>query len=162
MTFDSNRIYNNTGTGIDHEISWSATISNNVLYGNATAASGKTCWYGAQILLNNSQNVQIFGNVVTAAGTDGICEVNTARSEVAPFPTHLANVSVHDNTITTGGTSWSGVVGDACSTCTFANNRYLVDSLSALHWQWTTSTYTYGWSGWQSLGEDLNGTRALA
>ena len=61
VLYEANRIENNTGAGIDHEISWDAIIRNNTLRNNNTAELGvpKSCWHGSQIGVNNLQNVTI-------------------------------------------------------------------------------------------------------
>jgi parallel beta-helix repeat protein len=54
--YEGNRIENNGGAGIDHEISWDAIIRNNNLKNNMTLENGqgKSCWWGSAVALNNS------------------------------------------------------------------------------------------------------------
>ena len=76
--YDGNKVYDNAGQGIMHEISYAATIANNTVYGNGL---GFDTWlWGAQILVSNSPNVEIYGNDVTvpANGGDGIAVVQSS------------------------------------------------------------------------------------
>jgi parallel beta-helix repeat protein len=101
VIYEDNVIENNAGAGIDHEISWNAVIRNNTIRNNNTAEQGqrKSCWYGAQIAINNSQTVTISGNLIEAAGSNAICLANTTRHESAWFPQFLADIVVKGNTI---------------------------------------------------------------
>ena len=80
VLYEDNLVEGNSGTGIFHEISWAATIRGNVVRGNATEAMGKSCWWGAQIHVNNSQGVRIVGNRVrSGAGANGASASSTSR-----------------------------------------------------------------------------------
>jgi parallel beta-helix repeat protein len=96
VTYEENLIENNGGAGIDHEISWDAVIRNNTLRNNNTFEQGlgKSCWYGSQIAVNNSQNVAIYGNIIEAIGSNAICMANATRSEGPVFPQFLGNINV--------------------------------------------------------------------
>ena len=67
--YEGNRVVNNYGPGIFHEISYDAVIRNNVVEGNGF---GYTGWIdGAGILVGDSPNVEVYGNTVRY-NNDGI------------------------------------------------------------------------------------------
>jgi parallel beta-helix repeat protein len=155
--YDGNRIENNGGAGIAHEISWDAVIRNNAFKNNDTFERGKdfSCWHGAQILLNNSQNVQISGNTVEGVGINPICLVNSTREEGAAFPQSLANVSVSSNVVRMSKAAYVGFVGDSePSGISFTGNTYYVDNLNAADW---TAMDTMTFKQWQAAGFDTTG-----
>jgi len=156
--YDGNRIENNGGAGIDHEISWAAVISNNTLRNNDTFEQNKglSCWNGAQILVNNSQNVQIYGNTIEGVGVNAICLVNSlTRNETKAFPQSLANVSVSKNTIRMRKVAYVGFVGDRRpSRISFTDNSYYVDDLNATDW---TAMDAMTFKQWQAAGFDMTG-----
>jgi parallel beta-helix repeat protein len=154
---EGNEVYNNTGIGIFHELSWTAVIRNNIVYNNDLSNKNvvRSCWYGAQIALNNSQNVDIYGNTVTAEYVNGICLANTTRSDTAPYPTALANVRVYNNTIKMRGSVRSGFVGDRTpSGVGYSGNTYYVNNLTGVFWQ---SMGDKTKIQWQSSGQDTAG-----
>ena len=155
--YEENVVENNAGAGINHEISWSAVIRNNTLRNNNTfeQGQGKSCWHGAQISLNNSQDVAIYGNTVEAVGSNAICVANTSRTERAEFPQFLANVNVNKNVIRMRGEVNVGVVGDDVpANVTFSGNTYYVDSASGNNWAYMESMQ---YSEWQAAGQDVDG-----
>ena len=155
--YEGNTIENNGGAGIDHEISWDAIIRNNNLKNNMTLENGqgKSCWWGSAVALNNSQNVEIYGNTIEAVGSNAICMVNSTRSAPAGFPQSLANISVHGNTIKMRGAVTTGMAGDTRPTnVVFSSNTYYVDNLA--RWQYQGGYLTR--SQWQAAGQDLTGT----
>lgn len=165
--YENNTIENNRGAGIFHEISWDATIRTNTLRNNATDYIGKSCWNGAQIHLNNSQNVQIYGNTIEdTRGGNGICLVDTTRSESATTPQYLGNISVHDNIIrlarNTSGLEYAGqvgLVGNANRGVSFNNNTYYVKNTSEAHWAFIQ--YAINLTTFKSKGQEATGTIQL-
>ena len=113
--YEGNIVSNNSGSGIFHEISWDAIIRNNTLTNNDSEAIGKSCWWGANILINTSSNVEVYGNTITASnGSNGICAVSSDRPDAtAPYPTVVANFYAHDNVVSMTGSATSGLVGYA-------------------------------------------------
>jgi len=157
VTYEGNTIENNTGAGIDHEISWDGVIRNNTLRNNDTAELGqnKSCWWGAQIAVNNSQNLTITGNYVEAVGSNAICVVNATRHEDPVFPQALANITVQSNIIKMRGGVTIGLAGDtAASNVVFSNNTYYVDNLGGIYWQYLSSMTK---AQWQAAGQDKAG-----
>ena len=106
--------------------------------------------------MNNSQNVEIYGNEIEAVGTNAICIVNSQRTEPAMFPQNLANVSVHDNIIKMRGMVSFGMVGNTQpANISFKNNTYYVDNLSAPNWAYFSDQINRG--QWQAGGQDVTG-----
>jgi parallel beta-helix repeat protein len=159
VLYENNLVQDNTGIGIFHEISWAGTIRNNVVRDNDSKAIGKSCWWAsAQIDVNNSQNVQVYGNTVSSSdGANGICGYGGARSETAPYPTSLANLDVHDNNIHLVGAGLTGEAGVNASNISFDTNMYYVDNLSTDHWIWR-DTGAKTWSQFQSVPQETHGT----
>jgi len=113
-------------------------IRGNTLKGNMgmLVNKGGSC-YDAQIIVNNSQGVEISDNTVESVGVNGICASDTVRSERAVFPQFLSNLNVHGNIVRAKGASVSGVVyARTPSGVTFDRNQYFVHDLSAQHWQY--------------------------
>ena len=68
--YENNVVVNNTGTGISHEISYDAIIRNNVVMNNSGDPRG---WlWGGQINIQNSSNVDVYGNKIDMTGANGI------------------------------------------------------------------------------------------
>jgi parallel beta-helix repeat protein len=157
---EGNTVENNTGPGIDHEISWDGTIRNNTVRNNGSEDIGQSCWHGyaSQIHVNTSQNVQIYGNTVSsAAGANGICLVDATRPQTAPFPTSLANISVHDNTIKLSGTAQAGLVGNNDNNVTFDHDAYFVSATGRSQWDWYDK-YPLTWAAFRARGQEPHGT----
>src|SRR5260370_16199514 len=75
VLYEDNIAEGNRGAGIFHEISFSAVIRNNIVRRNGTG--GKTWFWGNNILIAASQDVEIYGNTLIAeAGKCGIVLVD--------------------------------------------------------------------------------------
>jgi hypothetical protein len=132
-------------------------IRNNTLRNNDTAELGqnKSCWWGAQIAVNNSQNVTITGNYVEAVGSNAICVVNATRHEDPVFPQALGNITVQGNIVKMRGGVTIGFAGDtAASNVVFSNNTYYVDNLGGIYWQYLSYMTK---AQWQGAGQDKAG-----
>ena len=156
----------NTGPGILLEISHAHDIHDNVVRFNNAALKGKSCWWGAQIHIQNSDGVQIYRNVVVdKGGTNGICLVDSERDDKPPFGVTITGVSVHDNSITLSGTSQTGMVGGEYAPydrddVAFDRNTYRVPGRH-LWWVWWNGEKR--WSRWRGgLGQDRTGTLVLS
>jgi parallel beta-helix repeat protein len=162
-TFRRNTIENNTSHGIFYETSWDAVIRNNVVRNNAAEYAGKSCAWGAQIHVNDSQNVEIYGNKVASSdGSNGICAVDIDRTLSASTTSDkVANLYVHDNVVKMRLSSAVGLAGrstayKASANNRFVNNTYYVTNTSDKHWTWSTSPV--GWSRWRGYGNDKTGS----
>ena len=161
ITYSNNTVRNNAGIGIFHEISADAVIRNNTLSGNDSRMVGKSLWWGADIFLNTSKNVEIYGNTVTA-GVHGIGMAAYDRGSGLYGRYEVSNVRVHDNVITL---PLNGQVGLNSSATlynpytlgnTWVHNTYHVPNTSAALFQWSGGGKT--WSQWQALGNDTTGS----
>ena len=89
----------NANDGIKHEISYKAVIRDNVVSNNG---SGYDIWFwGSQILVQNSRDVQVFGNTVQIAATygNGISIVQQKRGDGEFGPRISINNNIHNNLI---------------------------------------------------------------
>ncbi len=162
VTYDSNTVTNNANEGIKHEISYAATISNNTVANNGSAFSP---WlWGSQILVQNSQNVNVFGNIVTVNANygNGISLIYQYRGTGTQGPWITTNNNVHDNTVYYSGQSGqSGMVSDSDQSTamawpnTFNNNTYYVPSTTYSYWNWNNA---YLWPQFQAAGFERQGT----
>ena len=158
-TYEDNKVESNTGPGILHEISYDAVIRHNTLRDNATAAAGKSIWWGADIVLNGSQNVQIYGNRLDSS-VNGISLIDTDRGSGRYGTYKVANTDVHDNVVVLGTGADTGLVGRSSAFQSTANNRfrantYYVPALIGRSWEWQGSLTK---EEWQRYGQDTAGT----
>ncbi|MBV8729368.1 MAG: right-handed parallel beta-helix repeat-containing protein [Acidobacteriia bacterium] len=159
VLYDSNRVQNNTGDGIHHELSYSATISNNIITGNYWP--GNPWYWGAQIMIQNSSNVIAYNNTLEVLADRGNGIVIVQQNRGGPWIS--ANNYIHDNTITydgaQGGTGSAGdyLVAQLISTNNnvFQSNHYKAPDTTAYHWTWDQPK---NWAGFQADGQDTQGT----
>lgn len=110
-TYEGNRIEYNSAGGINHEISYSASIHDNSFVGNG--GNGLTWLWGSAIQVQNSQNVEIFNNFIDASsGGNGIGLIQQDRGEGAFGDYVTVNNSVHDNTLILTSEGGVGAVAD--------------------------------------------------
>jgi parallel beta-helix repeat protein len=156
-TYESNRVTDNLVAGIEHEISYDAVIRNNVLENNTD-----TGW-GGQIYVFASPNVEIYGNQMT--GATGVSLAQSSRGTGKYGPYELKNVSVHDNSFTTGSTQGfaAGLVKDVSDDSYFSSrdilfrrNTYHLPSLTGRYYRWRNGSLTA--SEWRSAGQDADGS----
>jgi hypothetical protein len=158
-----NTFENNSSGGVFYETSWDGMIRNNALRNNAAQFAGKSCFWGAQILLNDSQNVAVDGNIAVASnGANGICAVDIDRTTSGS--SKVANLKVQDNVIKVKLSGTSGLVGrsasyDASANNEFTSNTYYVTDRSKKAWAW--STYPVAWRQWRGYGNDRTGRRLI-
>jgi hypothetical protein len=160
---ESNVVINNTGAGIQDEISYSAIIRYNTCSYN-TIANPIWLW-ASQILIQNSQNVQAYGNTVEvlSTGGDGIGIISQNRGSGAYGPYVAINNSVHNNTIVYwGGVSSSGEVADYNEAAlvqsgnnSFDYNAYHLIDPNWYHWNWGTGVT---FAQLQQAGQEVHGT----
>jgi parallel beta-helix repeat protein len=156
--YEGNRITDNYGPGIDHEISYDAVIRNNVVEGNGF---GATSWIdGAGILVADSPNVEVYGNTVRY-NNDGIAGKHTGRGSGNYGPYQLKNLWVHDNVIVMEA-GQTGVVTNTADPVFSAgwNNRFDYNTYTL-----GTADKYYAWdpwyittSQWTAAGQDPHTT----
>lgn len=160
--YDSNVVQNNAGEGIKHEISFAAIIENNTVSGNGNTAN---FLWGAQILVQNSSDVEVMNNRVTVGSFtgNGIGIINQNRgADPAGRSYNAQNNYFHDNDVTylgQDGSSGIAVDFDPDQIFTASNrfdyNHYHVAQLNETCWQWR------GWktfSGFQDGGQEQHGS----
>jgi hypothetical protein len=130
-TYEGNRIEYNSMGGINHEISYAASIHDNSFVGNG--GNGLTWLWGSAIQVQNSQDVEIFNNTIDASsGGNGIGLIQQDRGEGAYGDYVTVNNNVHDNTLILSSNSGVGAVADYNEEAmlsggnTFSNNDYHV------------------------------------
>jgi parallel beta-helix repeat protein len=155
-----NTVVNNYGPGIIHEISYNAAIYDNAVEGNGTGPN--SILWNAQILLANSQNVQVYGNrvVVSSGNGDGIGMINQERGTGSLGEWVAANNYIHNNTVTYQGTNGSSGLVDYLGGNTAVGNRmdsdsYTLPSGGTAHWVWFSRMT---WSQLQAAGEETHGS----
>jgi len=161
--FDRNTIVNNQRQGIQHEISYNAVISNNVVKDNGNTSTGGL--WNAQILIQQSSNVEVFGNTVEipARGGNGIVLMNGNRGSGILGPYITAKNRIHNNTITYLGASGYSGMEDSRKDNTairnsFYSNRYifLIGNSNSAHWMWPWPT-PMSWKAFQATGQEVHG-----
>ncbi|ABF40669.1 hypothetical protein Acid345_1668 [Candidatus Koribacter versatilis Ellin345] len=158
--YENNRVIHNSVTGIVHEVSYDATIRNNLVKENGY---GKNNWmWGAQITIQNSSNVEVYLNQVEVAPGygNGIAVINQNRGTGAYGPRVASNNTVHFNVVvyhgSAGTTGFADDTGTAAATQNaFDNNIYVTPNCAGVHWRWLSGKY---WTDFQGLGQELNGS----
>jgi hypothetical protein len=134
--YEKNKVINNKGEGLRHEISYDAIIRNNLLKGNK-----------AGIMVVLSPNVEVYGNVIEVPvdGIDGIRVANGQRG-VGAYGPHIAHDDhVHNNIITyLGPAGRSGLSGPLATATgvTFDSNEYHIIGGGDSHWIWSSGAET--------------------
>lgn len=111
VVYENNLVENNQLMGIHHEISFKAVIRDNVLRNNG---GGKRHWFwGADISVAASQDVEVTGNKVTVApGGCGIMLIDQGRRNEQGAVYKTRNNTVRANEITFEGPPCAGGVSD--------------------------------------------------
>ncbi|MGH8948106.1 MAG: right-handed parallel beta-helix repeat-containing protein, partial [Acidimicrobiia bacterium] len=152
--YEDNVVVGNSGAGIFHEISYSATIRNNQVRGNGFRNRG-WLWEGG-IMVAGSQDVEIYGNVLVD-NYNGITLIQQNRGSGALGPYLLRDVSVEDNTVVSSGrTGAAQDVGDpsifTTRDITFESNTYA--DVGEFSW----ADGSLAWTQWRGHGMDLTGS----
>ena len=111
--YEDNVVVHNGMGGISHEISYQAIIRNNTLIGNG-ADDPRSWWWGNEIQIQNSQNVEVYGNrVEMTGGGNGIVIIQQNRGS-GTFGTYTTTGNqIHDNIIVDhDGEGYIGGVAD--------------------------------------------------
>ena len=164
--YEGNLLRDNSGGGINHEISYDAVIRNNTFTGNG-AAVPEWLW-GSAIQIQNSQNVEIYGNTIDmTGGGNGIGLIQQDRGDGAYGAYVTVGNSVHDNVLTaaTADAGAFGAVAEAgeaemlAGGNSFDHNEYRVTSAADDHWAW--GEY-YDWATYRAVsGQDAHSTVVL-
>ena len=131
--YEDNVVVHNSMGGISHEISYQAIIRNNTLIGNG-ADDPRSWWWGNEIQIQNSQNVEVYGNrVEMTGGGNGIVMIQQNRGS-GTFGTYTTTGNqIHDNIIVDhDGEGYIGGVADYNQSGmlnggnTWSNNQYFM------------------------------------
>jgi parallel beta-helix repeat protein len=151
--YENNRVTDNAGAGIFHEISYDAVIRNNTVERNGSA---RGWYYGAGILVGHSPNVQVYGNRV-AYNKKGIIGLQQERGNGDFGAHHLKNLSVYNNTVTMAS-GQTGVATDLRNNAVFSsrNNRFRSNTYylrsNGRPFTWMKGDRTV--QQWRSYGQD--------
>ena len=167
-SYEYNKIIDNWGAGIQHEISYDATIRHNEIVGNGRRHKGWAWEAGIQIQSSGGTRlIEVAYNYVgdNANGITLIDSGNRASDRPAPYGPHVVqNVWVHHNTVTMSAGQATGAVEDTGDPGIFTKNlnrfeanTYYLQSLTEPYFYWANTDL--GWSQWRALGNgnDLNG-----
>lgn len=147
---DGNSITGNSYRGIMEEVSYKATISNNIISGNGSLSS----WIaGAGIVIATASNLDVFGNILSgnAQGVIGFQQDRGSGSR-GRYLTH--KIRIHDNFIVmTGGMTGLTMGAEKDNTNRFFNNHYFLRSGAVFIWGNHIDV-----QGWLAAGQDKNGT----
>lgn len=167
--YENNLVENNLDGGIVHEISYAATIRDNVLIGNGTNPDLNWLW-GSAILLQNSQDVDVYDNQIDmTGGGGGISMVQQNRGTGAYGAWVTTDNDIHDN-VTVGMTvddGFAGGVADYNQSAmlttggnTLDYNDYRVTNLADDHWAWGSF---YGWTAYKAAsGQESHSTASTS
>jgi hypothetical protein len=161
---EGNLVVANAMMGIFHEISYEATIRDNVVMLNSPNFDA---WaYGAQIQISSSRDVEVKENrvVVSAEGGSGIVIVEQDRGEGSFGLRISTNNRVLENTIVFLGTAGQSGAATDWQTDTFWEERdnrfdansYVVADASVDHWAWENRTMS--WDEFRAHGQEPGGT----
>ncbi|TCO51741.1 parallel beta-helix repeat protein [Kribbella antiqua] len=162
--YSSNKITGNWGAGIQHELSYDATIRDNDISGNGRRHKGWAWEAGIQIQSSGGIGlIEVTGNVVSgnANGIALIDSGNRADETPAPHGPHMVrNVWVHDNRVVMSEGQTTGAVQDTGDPVVYTNrfesNTYYLQSRDEPHFSWNDADLT--WAQWQDLGNDREGS----
>jgi parallel beta-helix repeat protein len=170
VLYEGNVVENNKHIGIFHEISFKAVIRNNTVGHNGS--DNRKWFWGTDIVLAASQDVEVTGNTVTVApGACGIMLLDQGRHDAGVLYKTRNNV-VQNNDMTFEGTVCAGGAGDtppgnenftiiSSGNNRFDGNTYRVRNASEpLQFVWDRDVLD--WSGFRGRGLEQTGRLILS
>lgn len=160
--YEGNFVTDNSGVGISHEISYSATIRDNVIERNGFGRPQGVA--GAGIMINTSSDVQVIGNTLRD-NADGIAGQHQDRGSGGEFgPWRLSNLLVEGNLVVLNEGE-TGVIAGVDSEAVFDdwNNRFVDNTYelgSSVRFLWDGASVDF--PGWQEFGQDTAGSVEFA
>ena len=167
VLYERNVVERNHDAGIFHEISYSAIIRDNVVRHNGV---GERSWFwGADILLAASQDVQVYRNTVTVSPEGcGIVLIDQSRAMESGKKYKTRNNMVRENDMTFEGGACAGGASDAkpgdenYAIIIDGNNRfdanvYHVPKTSTAKHRFVFGHAVLDWDGWHKIGLELRG-----
>jgi Right handed beta helix region len=158
-----NKVFSNANDGIKHEISYKSIIRNNVVAHNGKQHD--TWLWGSQILIQNSNNVRVYDNLVQVSDEfgNGISVIHQDRGEGeygawVGFNNHIyRNIIIHS-----GRRGQSGVAKDTDDHILwhedgnkYDRNTYVVPNGSGAYWHF--NDLGLGWDEVKDLGYERRG-----
>jgi hypothetical protein len=150
--YENNHTASNRAAGIQHEVSYRATIRNTVIENDGASDYHQTApWYGAGIVVAGSSDVEVYGNMVTNC-MNGIIATQPQRElSHRGTPYLLQNLNVHDNTITqnqgvAAGIVRAGALGDEVFDSRnnrFTHNQFHLADANARYFAWKNTQLSY-------------------
>ncbi|MCC7208854.1 MAG: right-handed parallel beta-helix repeat-containing protein [Anaerolineae bacterium] len=162
---EDNLVEENYGSGIMDELNVNTTIRNNVVRNNRKDNNTGGLWGGAEILIVNSEQGDVYNNDVTVSGRGrGIIMIYESYRNQWPS----RDYTVYENTIrylnppeyVTPHDPIGGITGGAgnepfwTSNNTFDRNTYYVRDGRLPYWFWGEG---HDWDGFRSRGQEANG-----
>ena len=140
--YENNVVVHNTINGISHEISYDAIIRNNTVMANGYGDTRGWGW-GADINIQNSKNVQVYGNrVEMTGGGNGIVMIQQNRGSGTYGTYTTTGNQIHDNIIVDrdgrgyiGGFADYNQSGMLNGGNTWSNNQYFLSDTGG-RFQW--------------------------
>jgi hypothetical protein len=133
LTYAFNTTKNNQVAGIFHEIGGTASIYSNTVTSDGIDKRGSGLWYGAGIMISNSDNTKVYNNTIVNS-QNGIMEQAKDRPDCTA-PCYLKDVSVYSNNITQDHT----VMPNTVATGILVSSTYPLGDAA-----YTTSGNTFG------------------
>ncbi len=167
--YEGNVVVDNVGVGIFHEMSYDVVIRNNIVRRNGRGFD--VGFWGSQILVANSRNAAIEGNVVEVASDAGdaigLLQQNRGGAVIPERGEHLTvgNEVYNNKIVFRGGVGQHGVSGDYQKeklyegANRFDHNTYCVPRLGRAYWQWRG---TRSWEGFRLSGQEKHGNLYLS
>jgi parallel beta-helix repeat protein len=165
--FESNVVERNYDAGIFYEISSNAVIRDNVVKHNGIGRRG---WFwGADILVAASQNVEVIDNTLTVSPTGcGIILIDQSRQKPNGEKYKTKNDTVRNNKMLFEGAACAGGVSDARQgdenfdiitqgANTFDANSYQVSKTSRAPPRFVWGHAVFDWFGARGAGMEQNG-----
>jgi parallel beta-helix repeat protein len=166
VVYEENLVENNRHIGIFHEISFNAVIRNNTVRHNGSA--NRKWFWGADIGVAASQDVEVTGNTVTIApGACGIMLLDQGRPKESGGLYKTRNNTVRDNEMTFEGGVCAGGASDTepdnenFKIITDGNNRFdgntyrVLGASEAPRFVWGQDVTD--WNGFRAKGQEQTG-----
>ena len=160
-TYRNNKVADNRGAGIQHEISYDAVIVHNVISGNGRPDKGWAWDAGIQIQSSGGNELIEVAHNIVRDNVNGIVLLDSgdrvAEQPASHGPHIVRNVWVHDNTVAMRRGQLTGAVADVPSQIfgpearvAFDHNTYRLDPADGEFFAWQHKTLD--WGAWRDLG----------
>jgi len=160
LIIENNVVFDNSANGIMYEISYDGIIRNNLVANNGKKKFG---WFwGPQILVAGSSNVQVYGNRIDVPAEYGNA-ITIVAQDRSPYPVAVGN-QIFNNTIIMRGTEARvGAATDVSSYTTLVatkntmrQNEYHVANLATAFWHWNNRDLS--WTQIAGEGQEVGST----